>query len=430
MTITYDQLLDAVAGDGVGVRAKLALEPLDGPGGKVFPSSYGVEDRAETKYAIEQRKVLDEDGTVRTVESVVLSSVADLANRQELALLDAYRAGEVSLPVVSTDFSDQGGVEGFDRISALEAPHRVFDSLLRDSLLDGVLFRMSDPGRAITEATTSNAAALYHWSPTTLVFGGWDSTGPKGGRGSKYERAITSEIVAIDIARGVKTSSRIDPAGIELKAGTLYEAKVGDADRELAWTLDPSEAVGGEKKPTPIKGGGEGAAGRPSQVNHGNITPSIDSRAGGVTAARIELSVVLSFIQLRRLRFPVDHAGAPLDAATRRQAEAAARTALAALGLAAAVLAYEEGFDLRSRCVLTALEDQSFELIRRGSAENTTFTLDRDEALALVAEATAKAADLGLTWAADEVLLTPAERLVELIRRSQVVAENNATEES
>ncbi len=430
MNLSYDDLLAAVAGDGVGVRAKLALSPLDGPGGKVFPPTYGVDDRAETKYAIEQRKVFDNDGVDRTVESVVLSSVADLANRQELALLDAFRSGELQIPVVSTDFSDIEGVEGLDRISSLEAPHRVFDSLLRDSLLGDRLFRMSDPGRAITEASVSNAAALFHHAPTTLLFGGWDSTGPKGGRGAKYERAITSEIVAIDIARGVKTSSRIDPAGIELKAGTLYEAAVEDDNTELAWTLDPEEAVGGAKKPTPVKGGGEGAAGRPSQVNHGNITPSIDERSGGITAARIELSVVLSFIQLRRLRFPVDHTGSPLESSKRRGAEAAARAAIAALGLAAATLSYEEGFDLRSRCVLTALDDLEFELIRRGSAENTRFTLDRDQALALVAEASAKAAEFGLTWADEELLLEPAERLVELVRRSQAVAERHETEEA
>ncbi len=425
MALTYGDLSAAVAGDGVGVRARFALEPLGGPGDKIFPASYGVDDRADTKYAVEQRKVQGQGGLVQTVESVVLASVADLANRQELALLDAYRSGELQIPVVSTDFSGSEGIEGLDKISSLEAPHRVFDSLLRDSLLDGLLFRMSDPGKAITEATISNAAALYHWSPTTLLFGGWDSTGPKGGRGSKYERAITSEIVAVDISRGVKTSSRIDPAGIEMKAGTLYQAKVNDRTRELEWTLDPAEAEGGAKKPSPVKGGGEGGAGRPSQVNHGNITPSIDARAGGVTAAHIELSMVLSFIQLRRLRFPVDHNGTSLDPAVRRDAETAARTTLAALGLAAAVLAYEAGFDLRSRCVLTAVEDQAFELVRRGAAPNTSFTLDRGEALSLLEEASTCAAEYGLSWAAEELLLSPAERLVELIRRSQAIVEKN-----
>lgn len=430
MTLSYDDLVDAVSGDGVGIRARLELSPLDGPGGKVFPPTYGVADGADTKYAIEQRKVIDENGADRTVESVVLASVADLANRQELALLDAFRADELQIPVVSTDFSNAEGVEGLDRISSLEAPHRVFDSLLRDSLFNGTLFRMSDPGRSITEASISNAAAMYHYAPTTLLFGGWDSTGPKGGLGAKYERAITSEIVAIDIARGVKTSSRIDPVGIELKAGPLYEAANAADGTDLRWTLDPEEAVGGPKKPQPVKGGGEGGAGRPSQVNHGNITPSIDTRAGGITAKRIEMSMVLSFIQLRRLRFPVDTSGQPIDPAQRRAAETAARAAIAALGLAAATLCYEEGFDLRSRCVLMALDDLNFELIHRGSKQASSFTLNRDEALSLVAQASAKAAEFGLSWARDEILLTPAERLVELVRRSQAVSEEPSPEES
>lgn len=421
MSLTYNDLHDAVSGDGVGIRARLALEPLGGPDDKIFPPTYGVDNQAETKYAVEIRKIHDADGQTRSVESVVLASVADMANRMELSLLEAYRSGELGLPVVSTDFSDAEGIEGLDKISSLEAPHRIFDSLLRDSLYHKKLFRMSEPGRAVTEATVSSAAALYHWAPTVLVWGGWDSTGPKGGRGAKYERAITSEIVAIDIDRGVKTSSRIDPAGIE-KIADIYAANVEDKTQDLNWTLSKEEAIGGPQKPQLMKGGGEGAAGRPSQINHGNITPSIDQRAGGVTAARIEMSTVLSFIQLRRLRFPVTHDGTPIEPARRREAEAAARTALAALGLAAAVLAYEEGFDLRSRCVLTAVEEQRFELIHRGSAEGTTFALNRDEALALVAEAVAAAAELGLTWADEELLLSPADRLVDLIRRSQSLA--------
>src|SRR5699024_5927749 len=97
---------------------------------------------------------------------------------------------------------------------------------------------------------------------------------------------------------------------------------------------------------------------------------------------------------------------------------------------AAATLAYEEGFDLRSRCVLTALDDQVFELIRRGSAENSTFTMTRDEALELVNEASARASEFGLPWADEELLLTPAERLVELVRRSQAVAEGHDSEET
>ena len=62
-----------------------------------------------------------------------------------------------------------------------------------------------------------DAAALYHHSPHTLVFGGWDSTGPRGARGSKYERAITSEIVALDIEHGQPDRVPHRPGGIELQ---------------------------------------------------------------------------------------------------------------------------------------------------------------------------------------------------------------------
>lgn len=418
MSIGYDDLRGAVAGPGVGIRARTSLEPLGGPGDKVFPATYGVEGRAETKYAVERRRL-----GADTVDAVVLDSVASQANRFELALLEAHRADELAVPVVSTDFRDVEGLERFDRISSLEAPHRIFDAILRDSLLGELLFRLSDVGQAITEASVKSAAPLFHHSPTTLLFGGWDSTGPKGGRGAKYERAITSEIVGLGVERGVKTSSRIDPLGIEKAGSTLY------ATDEGTWTLDADEArLDKNGNPELLKGSGEGAAGRPSQVNHGNITPSIDSLAGGVTVARILATTVISFAQLRRLRFPVDAAGVRLDGERRHVAEVAARTALAALGLAATVLAFEEGFDLRSRCVLVADADLSFDLLRRGSAETTTFSLDRRQTLDLLANAVSAATDAGLPWQTDELLLQPTGRLIDLVRGNQVLIPTDGDE--
>ncbi len=406
-TLTLETLHRAVLGSGVGLRSRIPLEPLAGPGTKVFPPTYGV-DRGQFKYALEG---LGADRS--TARAVVLDSVASQANRLEEALLDAYRDGELELPVVSVDFRDTE-VAGLDRISALQAPHRIFDALLRDSLLDGVAFRLSDIGRAVTEASPRDAAAVFRVSPTTLLFGGWDSTGPKGGRGAKYERALTSEIVAQGIFIGSKTASRIDPAQIEKGAATLYITPDGD------WTLDAEQAVqekGGPKKYA--KPGAVGEPGRPSQVLHGNITPSIDELAGGVTADAIVGTTVISFAALRKLRFPLDAAREPLR--HRSAAEAAARTALAALGLAATVLAFDSGFDLRSRCVLFATEPLRFELLGRGGGAER-FELDRDQALGLLAQAAAASADAGLPWLVEELLLQPAPRLVDLIQRSHAAA--------
>ncbi len=420
MSLTYQDLLDGVAGDAVGVRCRTVLQPLGGPGDKVFPPTYSVPANAETRYATEDRYVPPADGNGGSVaRSVVLDSVASQANRLELALLDAIRRGDLAAPVTAVDFTPVPDLAGFDKISDYEAPHRIFDALLRDSYDGDHLFRNGPVGTAVTEARPRDAAALYHHSPHTLVFGGWDSTGPRGGLGAKYERAITSEIVALDITAGVKTASRIDPAGIELRAGPLYEAPDG------TWTLDPGSAVTENGKPKLLgKPDQAGQPGRPSQANLGNVTPVIDPKAGGVTARQITGTTVLSFIQLRRLGFPTGPDGSPL-AGQRAQAEPAARTALAALGLAAAALAFGAGFDLRSRCVLVAAGPVTFEMVRRDGTVSR-FGLTGAEALDLVAEAADRAAAAGLPWRSGELLLRPAERLVELIRRSQQLAGTGA----
>ncbi|MGH4001073.1 MAG: type I-G CRISPR-associated RAMP protein Csb1/Cas7g [Pseudonocardiaceae bacterium] len=420
MTLSYDHLYDAVTGGSVGLRARLELEPLGGPGDKIFPPTYSTQESAETQYAVEERNLIGAAGPA-TVLSTVLDSVASQANHLELALLDAVRSGSLSAPVTSVDFTDRG-IFGIDRISDYEAPHRIFDALLRDSFDGDDLFRHGPTGRAITEATSRNASALFHHSPHTLVFGGWDSTGPKGGRGAKYERALTSEIVAYGVLRGVKTSSRIDPVGVEIKAGPVYES--ADA---LGWTLDEHDAVKEKGKAKLYARGGD-RPGRPSLLNHGNVTPSIDSRAGGITASEIVGTTVFSFIQLRRLRFPTTTTGEPIPVDQRALAEGAARTALAALGLTATVLGYEQGFDLRSRCVLVPRGKLTFDLVGRAGAVETV-EVGSAAALELVAEAADRAAALQLGWRASEMLLRPSDRLVELIRRSQEVAAAGQGEE-
>ncbi len=418
MALSYTELRDGVAGAAAGGRCRTELQPLGGAGDKVFPPTYAPEGDAKTRYALEERLVpAAAGGRSEVVQAVVLDSVASQANRFELALLAAIRRGELAVPVTSVDFAGSG-LAGLDRVSDYEAPHRIFDSLLRDSYDGESLFRNGPAGRAVTEAKPRDAAALYYHSPHTLVFGGWDSTGPRGGLGAKYERAITSEIVALDIRQGSRTASRIDPVGIEKSAGPLYAGVNG-----VPWEIDPAKAALDEKGNVLLlgaKAGARGETGRPSQANHGNVTPTIDDRNGGITARRIAGTTTLSLIQLRRLLFPARPDGTAFGG-ERVAAEVAARTALAALGLAAAALAFEEGFDLRSRCVLVADGPAAFELVKRDGTV-TPFDLSSADALKLVAESAERAAAAGLSWRLGELLLRPAGRLVELIRRSQQIA--------
>ena len=394
--LTIERLSEAVAGGAVALRSIMQLQPADGPGGKIFPPTYAV--TAENKYAIEERQVGD-----RVVTAVLLDSVASQANRAELALLEGWEADELRFPVPFVDFTGEPELDDLGRITVLEAPHRLADAIFRDSLLGGTLFRLSEIGRKITDARPGNATDLFRYAPTALLFGQWDSTGPKGGLGSKFQRAYVSEIVGLDVKIGRKVGSRIDPLQIERNAAVAYE----HSDPQQRWTLDPNEAVQQKGKPKPV-----GGDGRPSEINHGNIAPSIDSQSGGVTISAARQTTVLSLAALRRLRF----------AGHSREAQVAARTAVAALGVAAVVYGYEADHDLRSRCLLIPEHPPALELVGRDGQSPATVSLDRESARQLLSDASAQAVRAGIGWEEDEIALKPAPKLVELLRRSREVS--------
>lgn len=406
--LTFDVLRDSVAGGAVAIRSRLTLQPAGGDGDKVFPPSYSVAESAKHKYAVEERQVGDSDNLSTTV---LLDSVASQANRAELALLEGWERGELAFPVPYVDFTSDGGVTDYEKLTVLEAPHRLADAIFRDSLLDGTLFRLSDIGQAITDATPRNATNVFRYAPTSLLFGMWDSTGPKGGLGSKFQRAYVSEIVGLDAAVGRKVSSRIDPLQIEKVQpdGKVYNS----ADPNEVWTLD--EASAEMKKGKPVfasRGSDSGDAGQPSKINHGNIAPSIDPAAGGVTISKAVQTTVISLAALRNLRFR------SFD----REAETAARTAVAALGLAAIVYQHETDFDLRSRCLLLPQHSPRIELLARDGSANRVVDLDRQSVAEILAAAASHAEALKIGWETEEIRLEPAPKLLELIRRSRVAS--------
>ena len=403
MTTALDlQILrDAVAGTAAAFRCVTDYQPAGGPGDKVFPPTY-----EGGKYATEKR--LD-SATGEERQCVLLDSVQSQANRMELALLEAHRANRVALPLLVTRF-DQDELPRKFTVSSLEAPHRIADALFRDSLLDGVIFRKSDTGRVLDTADIRSAAGLFGLCPTALVFGLWDSTGPRGGLGAKFQRALVSEIIGYDAVAGVKTSSRVDPARIMLGAGPLYRR---ESEREDApdWMLDEG--------PTKL-GSGRSPTGRPSEANHGNVTPGISD--GGFTISQARQTTTLSLAVLRRLRFPLDGV-----ADSEHEADLAARTTLAALGLAAGTLARSD-VDLRSRCHLFAEGASAWQLLDRPGETPAEFTLDPDAALDLLSNAIEAATNAGLPWGG-VTELTPSPDLVELVRRSQVLASEAEAEQ-
>ena len=411
-TLSFAALRDAVAGSHVAVRSRTTLQPAGGPGDKVFPSTYGVSAGASTKYAIEHHVV---DGVPQA--RVVLGSVADQANRHELALLEALEADDIRFPNPYVDFTIDPDLADLGHLSALEAPHRLADAIFRDSLLDGTLFRISDLGRWVTAATPNSATAVYTASPAALVFGMWDSTGPKGGMGSKFQRALVSEIVGLDAQVGVKVGSRMDPLRIEKSAAMVYE----HSDPEQGWTLDPAEAR--QEKGKPVAVGNKGELGRPSVINHGNVTPSIDSAAGGVTISEAVQTTVLSLAALRKLRFVSSSDGKPLAPGARREAELAARTALAAIGVAAIAYQHDQDYDLRSRCLLVPTAPPVIELVPRDGSAPLIFESSTKAARELFAAAAAAAAAVGMGWPIEAARFVPAPKLCDLIKRSREAAQ-------
>ena len=405
--LTFSTLLEAVRGSAVAIRSRLTLQPAGGAGDKVFPPTYDAP--GEHKYAVEERQI--GEGGERSV-TVLLDSVASQANRAEMALLDGWERDELVFPVPYVDFSSSGGLTEYRKLTVLEAPHRIADAIFRDSLLDGTLFRLSDIGRAITDATPRDATDMYRYSPTSLLFGMWDSTGPKGGMGSKFQRAYVSEIVGFDAKAGKKVGSRIDPLRIERVAAE--DRVFNSADPDEVWTTNPDEAERKAGKPVfATRRGTSGTAGQPSKINHGNVTPSIDGTAGGVTISRAVQTTVVSLAALRRLRFR----------GLQRDAESAARTAVAALGVAAVVFQYEADFDLRSRCLLLPAHVPRLEMLRRDGTKDQVGPVDRSTAAEILAESVSHAASMGIPWEVTETRLEPAPKLLELIARSRRVAD-------
>lgn len=439
-SLTYGALAEAVRGSAAAVRLRVKLQPAGGDGAKVFPPTYigGV-------YLREQRQLGG-----KSVECVLLDSVQSQANRLEQALLTAYTDGRLKFPLLSVDFSQFPDIGA---VTTLDAPHRVYDAILRDSTLGGVPFRpqvrakaeeekpekgekkkakpakeaapaeaVSAEGTKVSTANVRFATPLFELCPTALVFGAWDSTGAAGGLGNKFARAIVSEIIGVNAVAGKRPASRIDPLGIE--KGEVYESAAADA----SYVVDAAEAKTNDDGTPKVFKRKKEDKGRPSEINHSNVPPDIvkgddgEPVGGGVTFDHAEQTTVLSLAALRRLRFPTAP-GQPSNL----DADLAARTVLAALALAAVAHQMDPpDYFLRSNCQLVLADDPVFELVVTAT-KTTRFALSADDADKLFAEAVKKAKAAGLPWREEKIVLTPKKALVDLVRRSRELGAAEAT---
>jgi len=374
--LTFQELLDGCGGSLAAIRVKIHLHPVAGPGEKIFPATHlkGV-------YAEETRNISDGKLGFRKSHAVLIDSVQSQANRLEQVLLQAIDAGDLVLPMLYLEVNGH-------RVTSLDAPHRVYDAFFWDALLKGQAFRESEIGRTLVAAQPRCAQSLFAYAPTALLFGAWDSRAG-GLRGARFARAIESEIIALDAEVGVRTSSRICPVGIKNVAAYKGQTE--------PYTLHEEEATRDSKgNPVTVK---------ITEVGHSNIPPTVAQ--GGITAAEIVQTAVISLTQLRQLRFGEEGVSN------------IARATLAAIGLVALTRQLDSGYALRSRCHLVPVEEPVFLLIGNRAGEVREVQINAKEARKLLASCVEAAEHAGLAWHTDPIQLQPSDRLTELVRMSE-----------
>ena len=417
MELTYDVLQDAIDRDAA-IRRVQRLQPVGGAGDKIFPPTYpGARQNDPPRHVFERRRMNGGD-----VWCVLIDSVQSQANRLEEVLLTAAEEDDLPLPYITVDFRGVG-LEPLEHITSLDAPHRVYDAILRDSLLGGDPFMKSEEGRRLAAAKPADATALLELSPTALLFGAWHSQGEGGGLGAKFPRALVSEIMGIDTpveevpnprtavkepqTAGRRTGSRIDPLGTS-KNITIYRS-ASDAND---WTPRAEDAARNKSGPILFSRKKGDKAGKPSVINHGNVAPSVEPL--GVTCAYAEHRAVITLAGLRRLRFG------------NRERDKAARALIAALGLVALAEQDARGYALRSRCDLVCDGRTPLELVHAdGSTE--AIGLGRQATWALYRTAHAEAVAVGFDL--KSLTLRPQPKLVEIVRLSREQALEGASGE-
>lgn len=305
------------------------------------------------------------DKSTGVFHAVQVDSVGSFANRIELEL-----AALGVLPEISTLVVDR-------KLSVHELPHRIYDAILRDSLVGNEPWRSSSIGRSLLQSNQQNATALFQYAPLTLLLGGWDSHGGDAGNGTKLSRSVSCEIWGYNGRVAKHCTQRIDPLKI-----TADAEKHSIVDGVL--TLTES----GKK---------------PSELGHGDVPGQMEK---GVFIERIEMHGAISVTRLGRYHFPDEngHVTPERDEAARN-----VLVELAKLGISLVL----DRLDLRSGCELYTASRQCELVYADGHKELCELKSDTDGLLSALD--TAKR--FGLEFNATPVQLTAGPALSALVAR-------------
>lgn len=300
---TINQWADDPGGP-VALTLRQKLLPVEGPDGVIFPPTYASDNTALYPYNIDELS----DGT-RVAQ---VDSVGAQANRME-PLFKKARPGEPENPLAALVPQVEIAIDNERSVSLLDAGHRLGDAIVRSSDLaedsNGAFKQLLDTG---------DANAIAKLSPTSLVFGAWDSRDTQ----AKLPRVVQAVIRAWDV----------DP----IHRSAQYVPPIDYAELDVFSEDEKEKAESNAKSPHAQRG-----------FVH---VPAVNTHGGIVVRGAIHRDVTVNLVALRQI-------GGDNGAALRRY--------ILGLALVAAVEP-QDGY-LRQGCLLTLDPDadSSWKLVER-----------------------------------------------------------------
>lgn len=239
----------------VALVLRQKMQPVEGPGGIVFPPTY-----ADIDYNI--------DETPEGVKSATIDSVGSQANRIEPIFRAGPDTSDPRIPELVPQIDIAYPIKGSDELRTLsifEVGHRLGDAIIRSTGLAEEAHKAFDRLNV-----RGDAEAIARLAPTSLVFGVWDSRDTQ----AKLPRLLQSVIRAEDIAC-LTRSAQYNPA-IDYSAADAFSDK------------EKEKAEGSTKNPLAQKG----YVHVPAVRTHGGVIPRGD----------ILRTVTVNLVALRRLR--------------------------------------------------------------------------------------------------------------------------------
>lgn len=164
------------------------LQPVGGKDGVFFPPTFATEEKGKSRYQIDH---FSGGGNVCLVDSI-----GSQANRIEVIFLKEPFSKLVPNITVKTKTNDETELEK----NIIEASHRAGDAVLKCTSLYPKI------KSAFVNISRGNHVEIAKISPTSLVYGTWDSRGTQ----EKLPRVIASTIYAFDVVE-LKRSAVFTP---------------------------------------------------------------------------------------------------------------------------------------------------------------------------------------------------------------------------